>query len=144
MKLPRGLDFSGIHYYRHNSFQDFVFIIVVGGEKNVTRWYQTDDGDVSEDETVREVIGMVSLQQSPYEENIVWLNFIEVHPDHQGKGIAKSMCNDVADVMHGVFSNKILHRSSVSEKCPKHMTAKFDEWYNSRGVVWAQERKNGK
>lgn len=140
-EIPLDLDFSGIHYFRRNDFHKNVFIIVIGGEKTLTRWYETYDGEsVSEEEIVREVIGVVSLQQSPYDENIVWLNFIEVHPDHQGKGIAKSMCKDVAYVMHGVFSNKILHRSSVSEKCPKHMTAKFDQWYEELGVSWTQER----
>lgn len=139
--IPSNLDFSGIHYFRRNHHQKNVFIIVVGGEKKVTRWYQTYDGDnVAEEETIREVVGVVSLQQSPYDENIVWLNFIEVHPEHQNKGISKEMCKDVADVMFGVFHNKILQRSRVSAFCPTHMTEKFDQWYEELGVTWCQER----
>lgn len=140
-EIPSDLDFTGIHYFRRNSFNKNVFIIVIGNEKTVTRWHQNYKGDaVSEEETVREVIGMCSLQKSPYDENNVWLNFIEVHPEHQGNGIAKFMCNEVANLMHGMFNNKILHRSRVSSYCPSHMTAKFDQWYDYLGVTWSQER----
>ena len=143
-EIPSDLDFSGIHYFNNNYFQKNILIIAIGGEKTKTEWYETLNGEaISEEVTVREVVGVVSLAQSPYDENIVWLNYIEVHPEHQGKGIAKKLTIEVSSVMSGLFSNKILQRSSVSDYCPKHMTSKFDQWYDELGVKWIQERDGG-
>ena len=87
-------------------------------------------------EKVRKPVGLLELEWSPYEENVVWLKYVTVDPAWQSQGVARKLVRNMVTVL----ANKQcrLDRSRPSEQGLSRIKAYIDEVLNDAGIHWTQ------
>jgi GNAT superfamily N-acetyltransferase len=93
-----------------------------------------DDNDG--DEPLLETVGMLELEGSPYEEGVVWLKYITVHPNFQRRGVAKELLARM--VTHLKVHPGLLSRSKASEEGALKIQGSIDRLLDSNGIRWTQ------
>lgn len=82
---------------------------------------------------VDRVIGMVELQKSPYDSNVIWLDFLSVAPEYKNKGIGKKlayeMCNFLKDKPWS------LERSRPSDEGLKYIKSIIDNLVEKHSIA---------
>lgn len=79
-----------------------------------------------EDRMIDKIVGMIQLQKSPHEENVLWLNFISVDPEYKNKGIGKQLSQNMCKFL----SDKpwSLERSRPSDDGVKYIKSIIDDF----------------
>ena len=81
-------------------------------------------------------VGMLELQVSPYDENVMWCKYITVHPDYHRQGVAKRLLAMMVEHMQA--HPRLLQRSSASEEGAVKIQAYIDQLLDTAGVKWQQ------
>jgi GNAT superfamily N-acetyltransferase len=87
-------------------------------------------------EKLRKPVGVLELQWSPYEEDVVWLQYITVDPLWQRRGIAQQLARNMAGALKGKGCR--LHRSRPSDEGLKHIKSFIDKTLDAAGIHWTQ------
>lgn len=87
---------------------------------------------------MRKVVGMLQLQPSPYDDNVVWLCFVSVDPSLPRKGVAKQLLQETVSLMTGRFKGKTLERSSPGIDAPRQFKTFVDNLLDAHGIPWTQ------
>jgi GNAT superfamily N-acetyltransferase len=90
----------------------------------------------SNPEKLRKPVGVLGLQWSPYEEDVVWLQYITVDPLWQRRGIAQQLVRNMAVALKG--KGYRLHRSGPSDEGLKHIKSFIDKTLDDTGIRWTQ------
>lgn len=97
--------------------------------------------DVEDIEQRRQVVGMMMLTRDHIKKKkIVHMNAISVHPDFEGKGIAKQLFQCLIKHQKELLNECILQRTKPSIFAPKFFAGIVDKWLAGSGVRWTQER----
>lgn len=124
------LSFSGIKYYCPSYYESVMILCLEENEQS---------GCMDHKEIPNSVIGMIELQQSPFEENKVWMKFISVHEEYKGKGLSSKLIEELINVMRNSFNDKILVRSSTSKHAPMWFRDFMTDKLNKGNLKWEQE-----
>lgn len=132
-------DKSGINYY-YPSYEvsDTFCVVAYDLDRRIcqTEYVETYEGEVQRVVEYIPIIGMIELQQSPYNKGEIWLKYIEIRKDEQGKGHLAPLLNLCVDFMKK--NGKSLRRSTPSAKAPKWLASKFSKMLDDAGVPWSQ------
>jgi GNAT superfamily N-acetyltransferase len=140
---PHEFDFSGIHYFYNNSWakkNEYCWIVLTGdwiSKKKFGIFYDAESGNEYEDsyiDTKIEVKAMIELQQSPYDENEIWLKFFEVSPEFRNQGVSKQLIPKVIEVFKKKYSGKILKRSRPSKDGEMFLKDNFTKALKEVGI----------
>ena len=143
---PHEFDFFGIHYFHNNSWakkNEYCWIVLTGdwiSKKKFGIFYDAESGNEYEDsyiDTKIEVKAMVELQQSPYDQNEIWLKFFEVAPQFKNQGISKQLIQNVIEVFKVKYPGKILKRSNASKEGEMFLKDNFTKALEVAGIEYA-------
>lgn len=96
------------------------------------------DSTNEEDTGLKEVVGMIELQESPYDCNVMWMKYITVREDMQRCGIAKKLIS----MMISFLKEKPhrLERSYATDEGKVKIKSYIDQELNKEGISWTQSR----
>lgn len=136
---PRGFNFKSVHYFHKVPWSakagEYTWLVWDEGEETITKYgyFLDSEGYEQEEqysETFKKVKGMIELQRSPYDENVIWLTYFEVTNQFKGQGFSKTMIQELVKFFKEKFPNKKLLRSSASDegalKLKDNFTAALD------------------
>lgn len=117
--LPVNLEVGKIKYYNGVPY----------GQKNMEYYFilATVKAPSEHDSNfiVDKIVGMVELQKSPHDANVIWLDFLSVDPEYKKRGIGKrlayEMCNFLKDKPWS------LERSRPSDEGIKYIKSIIDD-----------------
>lgn len=143
VEYPHSFDFSGIHYFTvpHHSFNP-CWIVLVGEEvekKKIGLFYDEESGYEYEKpyvETVTEVVGMVDLKQSPFNDDEVWLSFFEVAQGFKHQGHSRCLIEALVKVLKDKYEGKVLVRSSPSEEGKMYLFENLSKALDIAGIKY--------
>ncbi len=122
--------------------EDFRYVVLLGDPAPFTLHGEDENGRaVSWEETLRPLLGMVELQVSCYNPNEVWLKYISVREEYQGKGYSSVPIQKIVQCTSSNFPGKCLARTETSEFAPDFIQTKISEKLNAAGIWWSQKRR---
>lgn len=86
----------------------------------------------------KEAIGILELQESPYDSSVMWLKYISVREDKQGCGIAKKLVDMMANFLKS--NPHHLQRSFASEEGKTRIKKYIDQALLNIGLPWTQTK----
>lgn len=132
---PRTLEIGKIKYYdgipyslTHKDLEYYFLIATVEAPSQYNK-----------KETTNKVVGMVQLQKSPYDDGVMWLNFIEVDKKYQHKGIAKQLSENMCEFLKDKPWK--LERSTPSKDGLKYIKSTIDDLLNRYRIVTVPKPK---
>lgn len=84
----------------------------------------------------REAVGVLELEVSPYDDGVVWLKYITVHPKFQRRGIARQLLAMMVTYLQA--NPRRLERSRPSEEGAVRIKGYIDQLLDSVKLPWAQ------
>lgn len=71
------------------------------------------------------IVGMVELQKSPYNDDVLWLDFISVDPEYKNRGIGKKLSSMMCEFL--VEQDLKIERSRPSDEGLQYIKSVIDE-----------------
>lgn len=81
-----------------------------------------------------EIVGMVGLQNSPYEENVVWIKFCSVYPPFRNMGIGTSLVEQTVE--WAIEREHLLKPSSYTEDGHKYLMPVIERMKDVNPDIW--------
>lgn len=137
------IDFSTVHYYHRPSWckdDEYCWMIWLGDKKEKTtiELFYNEETDSEYEapftQSLYEVKGMIELQRSVFDSNVMWLKFFEVCPNFKGQGFSKVMIDDFIREFKSRFPNETLSRSRPSEEGELKLKNNFTDALNKANV----------
>jgi ribosomal protein S18 acetylase RimI-like enzyme len=115
--------YDGVPYSMSNKELEYYFVIatVKAKSKNYKKLM------------VDKVIGMVELQKSPYDPEVLWLDFISVDPKYKNQGIGRKLSEMMVSFLEGKPWK--LERSTPSDDGIKYIKSIIDDLLEKHKIV---------
>jgi ribosomal protein S18 acetylase RimI-like enzyme len=132
--IPRWLNSPKLKYYMHRS-------CLIREPDQRTFFLCTVPADINEGEpALQDVVGMLELQVSPFDDTQVWLKYITVNPAYQRRGIAKHLL--ALMVSHLKANPRCLSRSRASEEGAVKIQSYIDRLLTEENLAWTQSGRD--
>lgn len=85
---------------------------------------------------LKKIVGILELQESPYDESVMWLKYITVFPGRQGQGIAKKLVDMMVVFLKS--NPHCLERSKPTEDGKVRIKGYIDKVLTAEKLLWTQ------